>query len=185
MASSKKTANIRLNQWIATDQVLREDLNVDNNRIDSAIGERALVRMGRKTLTASVTSHTFDLSIYTMTNFFMLELYICPLVTIPDDSSGNCAIALNGAEYISLGPASDDGSVCYHIEIIPGYGGTTYGVQHSIINWRAIGSDASGCEVVSGINMANLTSITVGFTGGNGSDTYNEYSRFRLYGIAT
>ena len=34
-----KTTNYQLNQWDATDRVLREDFNSDNRKIDAALGE--------------------------------------------------------------------------------------------------------------------------------------------------
>ena len=38
MASTNKTENIGLNQWVASDPVLREDFNADNAKIDAALG---------------------------------------------------------------------------------------------------------------------------------------------------
>ncbi|MEG1404828.1 MAG: hypothetical protein RSC52_04905, partial [Oscillospiraceae bacterium] len=38
MASTNKTANLGLNQWVESDPFLREDANADNSRIDAAIG---------------------------------------------------------------------------------------------------------------------------------------------------
>lgn len=37
MASTNKTANYGLNQWVGTDPVLMADMNADNARIDAAI----------------------------------------------------------------------------------------------------------------------------------------------------
>lgn len=37
MASSNKTTNYQLSQWAAADQVRREDFNMDNQRIDTAL----------------------------------------------------------------------------------------------------------------------------------------------------
>ena len=34
--ASNQTANLKLNQWLATDAVLRSDFNADNQKIDSA-----------------------------------------------------------------------------------------------------------------------------------------------------
>ena len=38
--SSQKTEHYELNQWLATDQVLRTDFNTDNAKIDAALAER-------------------------------------------------------------------------------------------------------------------------------------------------
>lgn len=37
MASTGKTSNYKLNQWIKTDPVLMDDFNADNSKIDAAI----------------------------------------------------------------------------------------------------------------------------------------------------
>jgi len=37
MASTNKTANLELNQWVATDPVLMADFNADNSKIDAAV----------------------------------------------------------------------------------------------------------------------------------------------------
>ena len=39
--SSQKTEHYELNQWLATDQVLRTDFNADNAKIDNALGTLA------------------------------------------------------------------------------------------------------------------------------------------------
>ena len=39
--SSQKTEHYELNQWLATDQVLRTDFNADNAKIDAALAEKA------------------------------------------------------------------------------------------------------------------------------------------------
>jgi len=38
LASSNKTQNLGLNFWAATDPVLRDDFNADNQRLDTALG---------------------------------------------------------------------------------------------------------------------------------------------------
>ncbi|MEG0778947.1 MAG: hypothetical protein RSG55_08870, partial [Oscillospiraceae bacterium] len=57
MASTNKTANLGLNQWVESDPFLREDANADNSRIDAAIGglERRKAEFVKiKTLTTTV-----------------------------------------------------------------------------------------------------------------------------------
>lgn len=41
MASTNKTTHLNLNQWIASDPVLRSDFNFDNSKIDAAVNARA------------------------------------------------------------------------------------------------------------------------------------------------
>ena len=59
--SSQKTEHYELNQWLATDQVLRTDFNADNAKIDAAL---AALDSGKAdgaafdTLSATVAEHT-------------------------------------------------------------------------------------------------------------------------------
>lgn len=46
MASSAKTENVALNQWAATDPVLREDFNADNLIIDRALRQSCKMAYG-------------------------------------------------------------------------------------------------------------------------------------------
>ena len=44
-----KTTNYQLNQWDATDRVLRTDFNEDNRKIDAALGEMPKIAVGSYT----------------------------------------------------------------------------------------------------------------------------------------
>ena len=44
--ASNHTANFGLSQWAATDPVLREDFNADNQKIEEAMGGMAKIAMG-------------------------------------------------------------------------------------------------------------------------------------------
>ena len=44
-----KTTNYQLNQWDATDRVLRTDFNSDNQKIDAALGEKVEIQFGNYT----------------------------------------------------------------------------------------------------------------------------------------
>ena len=44
--ASNHTAHFGLNQWAATDPVLREDFNADNQKIEAAMGGMAKIAMG-------------------------------------------------------------------------------------------------------------------------------------------
>ena len=69
--SSQKTEHYELNQWLATDQVLRTDFNADNEKIDAALaaldsGKAAAAAVVTLTeevdmLTTTVASHTNQL----------------------------------------------------------------------------------------------------------------------------
>ena len=52
--SSQKTEHYELNQWLATDQVLRTDFNADNAKIDAALADKAEAS-ALETLSATVS----------------------------------------------------------------------------------------------------------------------------------
>ena len=63
MASTNKTPYYGLNQWAASDPVLREDFNADNAKIDAAIKSAAsVVKLKEVTTTAAAQQVEFDLS---------------------------------------------------------------------------------------------------------------------------
>ncbi|MDR0952547.1 MAG: hypothetical protein LBM18_06455 [Oscillospiraceae bacterium] len=79
MASSNKTANFQLNQWVPNDPVLMEDFNADNQRIDAVLGELDSNSMIRKLADVTVTQSgvkliDFDLSGIDMTQYSLLWL---------------------------------------------------------------------------------------------------------------
>ena len=59
--SSQKTEHYELNQWLATDQVLRTDFNADNAKIDAALADKAEAS-ALETLSATVASHAAALT---------------------------------------------------------------------------------------------------------------------------
>ncbi|MEG2382139.1 MAG: hypothetical protein RSB39_01025, partial [Oscillospiraceae bacterium] len=69
MASTNKTANLGLNQWVESDPFLREDANADNSKIDAAVqGVRGqisampYVKLFDITTTSDVTQIDLDFS---------------------------------------------------------------------------------------------------------------------------
>lgn len=76
MASTNKTANIVLNQWLGSDSIKREDLNADNLKIDNKFGS-VDASLSEK---ANTISPTFTGTVKTSKNTL-------------DDASGNAIIA--------------------------------------------------------------------------------------------
>lgn len=62
MASTNKTANLHLNQWAASDPVLREDFNADNAALDAAFGNLLFTKIREVTTTQNAQVVEFDLS---------------------------------------------------------------------------------------------------------------------------
>ena len=58
--SSQKTEHYELNQWLATDQVLRTDFNADNAKIDAALADKAEAATV-EALSSTVAGHTTQL----------------------------------------------------------------------------------------------------------------------------
>jgi hypothetical protein len=58
----KKTTNYQLNQWDATDRILREDFNEDNAKIDAAIAENPYVKLREIVTSADAQQIDVDIS---------------------------------------------------------------------------------------------------------------------------
>ncbi|MEG1242423.1 MAG: hypothetical protein RSD32_05660, partial [Oscillospiraceae bacterium] len=65
MASTNKTANLSLNQWVPTDPVLMEDMNEDNRKLDAALGAAvAAIRFDKLfDITTTVASPCVELNL--------------------------------------------------------------------------------------------------------------------------
>lgn len=62
MASTNKTTNFGLNQWVASDMVKREDFNADNLAIDNALAKIPIALLANHTLYAATAFISLDLS---------------------------------------------------------------------------------------------------------------------------
>ena len=62
MASTNKTTNLGLNQWVAADMVKREDFNADNLSIDNAFSKIPITLLSNYTLYSATTFISLDLS---------------------------------------------------------------------------------------------------------------------------
>jgi hypothetical protein len=73
--SSSKTPLIGLNQWDATDPVLRVDFNSDNQKIDTAFGNLAMMKLADITTTVNRGQIDIDLG-GPLDRFAELEIYL-------------------------------------------------------------------------------------------------------------
>ena len=62
MASTNKTANLQLNQWVLTDPLLMEDMNEDNRKLDAAVGASPYVKLMDITSAANAQQIDLDFS---------------------------------------------------------------------------------------------------------------------------
>ena len=81
MASTNKTANIGLNQWVLTDPFLMEDMNADNRKIDAAVGSISFVKLMDVTTSANAVQVDIDLSGIDFTKYARIEIFAAAEVT--------------------------------------------------------------------------------------------------------
>lgn len=105
MASSNKTSNYQLNQWISTDQVRMADFNADNQKIDAALNTLAAGQL--RIATGSYTGN----GKYGATNPNTLTFPFVPLFVLlypeGDRSYAFWHILIPGTQY-ALGTLSDN-----------------------------------------------------------------------------
>lgn len=176
MASTNKTTHLRLNQWIASDPVLRTDFNLDNSKLDAAVQARSLVRLESGTLSASASKISFDLGDYDLTQFMELQIRLFPKTSSTSVSGGAMtSLAVNGAAAGSnLARMAADGTrgLIVHLCLLPGGLGGYYFVPG--------GTDSGGFSVA-GVTAGDLISLELK-CGDNAS--YLAGTRYALYGLA-
>lgn len=171
MASSNKTSYMSLNQWTATDQVLRTDLNSDNSKIDNAVKIRSMLTMEQKTIISATETILTNLSGWVMSDFMQLQLHLYPKVS----AASVTTIAVNSEAPISLAEMTTDGTKGLIIDLCLMPGGI-------VGKWVAPGSDEEGHFVFSGITASKLASITLA-SSSDSSTTYQTGTLMRIYGI--
>ena len=81
MASTNKTANLALNQWVLTDPFLMEDMNADNQKIDAALGAVAIAKLLDVTTSANAQQVDLDVSSIDFTKFSSIKVIASIRVT--------------------------------------------------------------------------------------------------------
>ena len=94
MASTNKTANLGLNQWVLTDPLLMEDMNADNQKIDSAVAANPIVKLISVKTAANAAQVDFDLSSIDLTKYSALKIEACYGCT-PASTVGQVYIKIN------------------------------------------------------------------------------------------
>lgn len=93
MSSTGKTAHLELNQWAATDPVLREDFNADNLKLENAFSALPYETLADITTTQDAAQVDVDLSGIDMTKYIYITAYITAFGN--DIASGLFRIRLN------------------------------------------------------------------------------------------
>lgn len=81
MASTNKTANLGLNQWVLSDPLLMEDMNEDNRRIDAAASGNQYVKLLDVTTSANAQQVDLDVSKIDFTKYVMVQVFVTAKVT--------------------------------------------------------------------------------------------------------
>jgi len=84
MASTNKTTNLQLNQWISSDPVLRTDFNRDNQILDQEVGKLSLYRLLSGSTAAAQQTVTLDVSQIDLSGYAELQVKL----RIPGDGNG-------------------------------------------------------------------------------------------------
>ena len=77
MASTNKTTNLGLNQWVLSDPFLMEDMNADNQKIDEAVCANPYEKLISVITTANALQVDFDLSDIDLTKYAALKIEAC------------------------------------------------------------------------------------------------------------
>jgi len=83
MASTNKTANLKLNQWVLTDPLLMEDMNEDNRKLDAAAAANPYVKLMDVTTAANAQQIDLDVSGIDLTKYEMVQVFAYNLLSTP------------------------------------------------------------------------------------------------------
>ncbi len=75
MASTYKTANLKLNQWVLTDPFLMEDMNENNRKIDAAVSACPYVKLMDITTASSAQQVDLNVSGIDISKYAMLQIF--------------------------------------------------------------------------------------------------------------
>lgn len=113
MASTNKTTNLGLNQWILSDPFLMEDMNADNQKIDAAVSANPNVKLISVKTSANASQVDFDLSGIDLTKYAALKIEACYCCT-PASTVGQVYIRINNISTASYyRPATSCSSAGY------------------------------------------------------------------------
>jgi len=95
MASSNKTAYLKLNQWAASDPVLRADFNADNAILDAALRDSPWIRLTDVTTVAEVEQVNLNLSSIDVSKIFEYRIYTSYDGPVAGNVAGSGRIRIN------------------------------------------------------------------------------------------
>ena len=179
MSSQSKTPNLQLNQWAATDPVVRTDFNADNAKLDAAVGAVVLHKLF--TVVTQTDAHQVSIDMSGVDFSQYLSVY---LIYIPQTNGRSCTISVNGTEIISsCSPAPGIGTIINYGALRLTYAN---GVLVGWNNYTGFstntndGAKSSNSAIIA-IALAQFSSVD--FTMGNGSDLVKSGSQFIALGL--
>lgn len=95
MASTNKTANLQLNQWVLTDPLLMEDMNEDNRKLDAAVGASPYVKLMDITSAENAQQIDLDFSGIDLTKYAMVQVFAYNLKFTPFNTATYLYAKLN------------------------------------------------------------------------------------------
>lgn len=205
MASTNKTANLALNQWVLTDPLLMEDMNADNQKIDAAVGTNPFVKLLSVRTAVNASQVDLSLSGIDLTQYAALKIEACYGCTpansvtyvyvrinnITSASYYQCG-DINGIPYMFLCYASYSTTVpaCFKAEFsgISGAPNTLASVKNILGDLRYYGyiNNAHRFEVcpLATISLPKATAISsVNITTGDAAKYIQAGSEFTVYGV--
>ena len=168
------TENYHLNQWDATDRVLMEDFNADNEKIDTAIAAIPYVKIKELTLSAAATTASLDVSDVDFSQYMKIELFVhapqssgAITVQVNNLTSGYSALSVDGngsglgtalsAQYLATFYKYGYGVLLFYT---PNPGGKV-----GCVNITATESSFSGCQYFAPCTWSQLKNFNFKITG--------------------
>jgi hypothetical protein len=113
----KKTQNYQLNQWDASDRILREDFNADNAKIDAAMEANSLYAELAHVVTQNAATQ-IDLDVHSIdfTSYRKIEFFI----HCPDQNYELCVKLNNLSNFTVLRPNQSGTSTEYYFYTVQG-----------------------------------------------------------------
>ena len=182
------TENYHLNQWDATDRVLMEDFNADNEKIDTAIAAIPYIKIKELTLSAAATTASLDVSDVDFSQYMKIELFVhapqssgAITVQVNNLTSGYSALQLNGSGG-GMGAAQSFQYLATFYKY--GYGALLFYTPNpsgkvGCINFAATESSYFGYQSFASCTWKQLNSFNFNVTGAS----FPAGSTFALFGI--
>ncbi len=202
MASTNKTTNLGLNQWVLSDPFLMEDMNEDNRKIDAAAGANQFVKLMDITTTANAQQVDLNVSGIDFTKYATIQVLGSIKTTPLGTASQILAKINNGGAYVKSYADSSATSQAYcgmiYASDADAYFSSMkmelFGIPNSLTAAYMTALKLNGCSYYCGSycvhdqignkNFAANTAIaTINFISNSVNASIRAGSRFEIYGV--